>query len=290
MRYLSPLRYPGGKARLAAFFARLKHAQDDDTISTYAEPFAGGVGAGLRLLVDGDVDKLLINDLNPGIAAFWRATINNSAEFCAKLRDTAATIGTWHEQREIYASGEGDDLTLGFAAFFLNRTNRSGFLGGRPIGGLNQDGAWKIDARWEPDRLCERVALVAGLADKITVTQLDALVFLAGLEAPTTTLVYVDPPYLAMGDRLYYNKFSDQQHVDLASTLSSAEFRWVLTYDAHDKVTNELYQGQRCAEFGIDYSATTRRVGKEYMVFSESLAIPDMQFTRLREGELLQAS
>ncbi len=286
MRYLSPLRYPGGKARLAPFFARLISAQESRP-TVYAEPFAGGAGAGLHLLVGGHVQKLLINDLNPGIAAFWRAITTRADEFCRLIDATEVSVDAWHEQHGVYAEAQGDDLQLGFATFFLNRTNRSGILSGRPIGGLDQAGAWKIDARWNPEGLKERVRLVASLAESIEVTELDALVFLEGLAEPDRTIAYVDPPYLVQGDRLYFSKYGDDQHEALAEYLTGAAFAWVLTYDAHDRVTTELYSEQTCARFGITYSAQVKQLGKEFMVFSPGLVVPDLQVTRMNSAELV---
>lgn len=283
MRYLSPLRYPGGKARLAPFLARVKWAQGS-SVTTYAEPFAGGAGAGLRLLADGHVERLLINDLNPGIAAFWRAVTRDSEAFCTRIENTPVTLEEWEQQRAVYLAEQGSDIDLGFATFFLNRTNRSGILSGRPIGGMTQAGEWKIDARYNKAPLCERVRAVGRLADRISVSQLDALEFLGGLEKPKTTLVYVDPPYIQQGDRLYYNKFIDEKHVELAKALAAADYPWILTYDANDRITDDLYQGERCAEFGISHSAQVRHEGKEYIVFSRDLVVPDMQVLRIAEA------
>lgn len=278
MRYLSPLRYPGGKARLAPFFARITRAQAAE-FDTFAEPFAGGAGAGLQLLAQGHFDRLVVNDINPGIAAFWRAVTRAPDEFCDLIRNTDVTISTWHEQRAIYRNGAGSDLELGFATFFLNRTNRSGILGARPIGGLEQSGRWKLDARFNKTNLCERVRAIGHLADRITVCELDAIDFLATLPSPESTLVFVDPPYLGQGDRLYCNRFSAADHELLAVALASAPYSWILTYDADDRITNHLYRGKRCAEFGIAHSAQVHRQGKEYIVFSRALTVPDMRVT-----------
>src|SRR3954452_4772935 len=124
-RYLSPLRYPGGKGRLAAFVGALLDQQQNPRPSIYIEPFAGGAGVGLRLLVNEYVDEIVINDLNPGIAAFWRAIFERPEELLTKLNQCDVTIEEWHRQRQIYLSSPKDDVVLGFSLFFLNRTNRS---------------------------------------------------------------------------------------------------------------------------------------------------------------------
>ena len=83
--FISPLRYPGGKAKLGPYFARVLASQDA-SIPTYAEPYAGGAGAGLYLLSEQYVDRLLINDLNPGIAAFWRSILGSTEEFVRRIQ------------------------------------------------------------------------------------------------------------------------------------------------------------------------------------------------------------
>ena len=94
MRYLSPLRYPGGKARLAPYLERLIRAQAPQP-TQYAEPFAGGAGAALHLLHNGVVDQIHLNDLNPGIAAFWRASLDFPNQFCRRIRDVPLTLEEW---------------------------------------------------------------------------------------------------------------------------------------------------------------------------------------------------
>ena len=168
MNYLSPLRYPGGKARPRPYFARLLASQSID-IETYCEPYAGGAGAGLFLLTEGHVDRLLINDLNPGVAAFWRACLTQSDAFIRPARQCRVDLDKWHTQRAIYTTPAGrDDLELGFATYFLNRTNRSGILSARPIGGLEQTGRWKIDARFNKPDLIARINALAATPTRST--------------------------------------------------------------------------------------------------------------------------
>ena len=67
---LSPLRYPGGKAALAGFFADLFQQMRLQDVY-YVEPYAGGAGAGIALLREGLIDHLIINDIDPAVHAFW---------------------------------------------------------------------------------------------------------------------------------------------------------------------------------------------------------------------------
>lgn len=277
MRYLSPLRYPGGKARLAPFFSRIVHAQDPAP-TQYAEPYAGGAGAALRLLTDNIVDQVHLNDINAGIAAFWRTitTTDGARAFTELITTTPVTIEEWHRQRAAYQASDTDnDLALGFATFYLNRTNRSGILDARPIGGLDQTGTWKIDARFNKPNLIERVNHVATLGDHIHVTELDGLDFLDTMtQLQDDVIIYADPPYVEQGSNLYLHAFDTADHQALASKLLDSAYPWLLTYDDKKIIWEELYGAERCARFNIAHTAATQHIGSETIVYSPRLKIP----------------
>lgn len=291
MRYLSPLRYPGGKARLASYISRLINAQAEPP-THYVEPFAGGAGAALHLLRDEVVEYIHLNDLNPGIAAFWRASLDHPNDFCAKIMEIDLSIEEWKNQRKIYEHpDEHDDLTLGFAMFYLNRTNRSGILDAGPIGGLEQTGKWKIDARFNRNSLCVRIQAIADMRHRIYVTQLDGLEFLRGLQRLSDRImVYADPPYLVQGDGLYLHAFDANDHVALAELLDNANFRWMLTYDDDPRITQRLYANGRCATFDIAHTAHHQHVGQEAIIFSRDLQVPDMAITHGRVARWNEAA
>ena len=71
---LSPLRYPGGKAALAGFFADIIDILGIKD-ARYIEPYAGGVGAGIALLREGIVQHLVVNDIDPAVHAFWKSVV-----------------------------------------------------------------------------------------------------------------------------------------------------------------------------------------------------------------------
>lgn len=277
MRYLSPLRYPGGKARLAPFFARIVRAQIPAP-TQYAEPYAGGAGAALRLLTDGVVDQIHLNDINAGIAAFWRTitTAEGAGAFAETITTTPVTLDEWHRQRAIYQASEpGNDLELGFATFYLNRTNRSGILDARPIGGLDQTGTWKIDARFNKPNLIERIKHVATLSNHIHVTELDGLDFLNTMNPlQDDVFVYADPPYVEQGTNLYLHAFDAADHQALASKLLESTYPWLLTYDDKKIIWEELYGAERCARFDIAHTAAIQHIGSETIVYSPRLEIP----------------
>ena len=213
MRFISPLRYPGGKAKLAPYIASLINAQQIPP-RYYAEPFAGGAGAALKLLHEGIIEHIYLNDLNPGIAAFWRAITQTPEEFNHLITTCELNIDAWKHYKNIYDTPQNkDDLTLGFATFYLNRTCRSGILGARPIGGMEQTGKWKIDARFNRDNLSHRIRTIAAMADNITITESESIDFLTTMEEHGGNIfVYADPPYLGQGEGLYLHAFDEPLH------------------------------------------------------------------------------
>lgn len=277
MRYISPLRYPGGKARLAPYIAHLM-ARQRPRPKAYAEAFAGGAGAALRLLVDDEVDHIYINDLDPGIAALWRCIFNDTEQLISAVETEEISIEAWHRHSHTYRNpSSASDIELGFATFFLNRCNRSGILSARPIGGLDQTGTWKIDARFNRDGLASRIKNLGKYSSRVTLSEMDAQSFIRTLETRSDdVLLYVDPPYLVQGDRLYMDSLTANDHRSLSNLLHDTPLRWLLTYDADKRITEELYRGFRCVEFSILHTAQIQRTGVEYAVFGNQLILPEV--------------
>jgi DNA adenine methylase len=287
-RYLSPLRYPGGKGRLSRFVADLLRWQSPRP-RRYVEPFAGGAGVALRLLVDEHVDEIVINDLNPGIAAFWRLLFYGTDALLGRLESCSVDIEEWHRQRQIYLAEPDDDAELGFALFFLNRTNRSGILDGRPIGGYQQSGDWKIDARFDKNGLRRRIKALSAYGTRVSVRELDGIELIAEYLSDPDAFIYADPPYLGKGDDLYLDTLSWPDHVRLAELLVGGG-RWLLTYDADSRVTEDLYVGLRCAEFTMSHSAAVQHVGHEYAVFAPVVAVGDLAELGSSDAQFLAAA
>ncbi len=272
---VSPLRYPGGKGLL---YSRLRQIIRDNglTSSTYVEPYAGGAGAALGLLVSGQVSRIVINDLDPAVSAFWRAVVDYPQEFSRLVSTVELTVEEWEKQREAYVSSPRDDcLTLGFATFYLNRTNRSGVLNGGPIGGKDQTGNYKIDARFNRGTLVERIRLIALHAERIVVTSDDGRDVIGQYGGDASAFIYADPPYFEKAGSLYMNAFKAADHLQLAECLNQVdEAHWVLTYDNVPQVAN-LYADRRRRLFSLNYSAHRVTKAQEIMVFSDSLTIPE---------------
>lgn len=272
---ISPLRYPGGKGLL---YSRLRTIIRENklTSSVYVEPYAGGAGAALALLVSGQVERIAINDLDPAVFAFWNAVVTQPDEFTALVNSVELSVDEWERQREVYLTSARDNhLPLGFATFYLNRTNRSGVLNGGPIGGKDQTGNYKIDARFNREGLAERIRLIALHADRIAVTNEDGLRVIGRYSDRDDAFIYADPPYFEKAGSLYLNAFQDSDHRALADCLKGVRrAKWILTYDNVPQVA-ELYSDLRRRLFALNYSAHRVMKASEIMVFSPELSIPE---------------
>lgn len=271
----TPLRYPGGKTRLTGFLRRIVETAGWGDC-TYVEPFAGGAGAGLSLLHEAVVPRIVINDLDPSIHAFWTAVTQHSKSFLARFDATPVTLEEWHQQRDVYRVGDASDpVSLGFATFYLNRTNRSGVINAGVIGGQSQGGRYRLDARFNRTELRSKLEWIGSFADRITVSNRDGLELLADAVESDQVFCYIDPPYFDKGAFLYMNAFAEASHSALATLLrASRSARWVLTYDDVPQI-RKLYLGLYQGTFSLPYSAHKAVLAKERMVLSDPVAALD---------------
>lgn len=276
-RYFSPLRYPGGKAKLAGVVKRVVET-NDLLDAVYVEPYAGGASVALALLLGEYVKRIHINDIDRCIFGFWHSVLNETDALCKLIRDRRVSRAEWSRQKAIHARADREGLLeCGFAAFFLNRTNRSGIIAsGGMIGGANQTGAWKIDARYNKDELIRRIERIAGFRGRISLHNLDSAELLRGLlpTLPHRTLLYLDPPYYIKGQRRLYANFYDHgDHEEIATMLARSDHRWIVSYDDVKQV-RRLYRTFRAVRYQLGYSASEVCAGSEVMFFSDNLIIP----------------
>jgi DNA adenine methylase len=275
----TPLRYPGGKGRLAAYVKALMKV-NRLLDGKYVEPYAGGAAVALELLLHEYVSEIYINDVSRPVYSFWKSVLVHTDELCKLVMDTSLTVKSWDKQRRVFENAaDNDNLALGFATFFLNRTNRSGILNGGIIGGRDQTGPWKIDARYNARELVHRIESIAAMQSRIHLTRQDALRFLKSGVArwPEKTLIYLDPPYYVKGRDLYYDFYEPKDHELLANFVRSAikMQRWIVSYD-NESAIRRLYEGSRHVIYDIGYSARSSRKGSEVMFFGDGLKVPSL--------------
>ena len=279
-RHISPLRYPGGKGFISAY---LQSVIDLNGLQgcAYYEPFAGGAGAGLRLLVDGVVSEVHLNDLDIRIASFWQAALNEAERFADAIMTIPLNLDEWHRQKQICTEADEDRLfDLGFATFYLNRCNRSGVLfGAAPIGGFEQSGTWTMDARFYRATLAQRIRSLAERKKHIHITCHDALHFLRENAVPANQqgriFTYLDPPYYMEGNRLYLNKYQDEDHTALAQEVKSASnLAWLTSYN-NVPFIRDLYSDSVTTTLPVRYSMQKKQVAEELLIASPSITLPD---------------
>lgn len=281
MHIFSPLRYPGGKGKLAAFIKKTFH-YNNFCDGRYIEPYAGGAAVALSLLLEGYAREIVINDIDPAVFGFWWTVLNDTEALSRKIQDTPVNMETWHEQRNIYRNRDQYSLEdVGFATFFLNRTNRSGIIKGGVIGGQKQDGPYKLDARFNKKELIDRIELIAGYRGRIILQNLDAYDLIETLlpTMPPKVLIYFDPPYFKKGKSLYKNFYTPGDHARMASYIRQLNHPWIVTYDNTPEI-RKLYEGNHQVGFDISYSAHLSRPRGEEVMFYQGLDLPILPYTR----------
>ncbi|TDB61333.1 DNA adenine methylase [Photorhabdus khanii] len=275
--FYSPLRYPGGKSKLTAYVLETIKLNDLEG-EAYVEPFAGGCAIAWNLLLNGHVRKVYINDLDPAIHAFWHSVLYRTEELCKLIRSTPITMDEWYKQREIYRKNTKDFLTLGFATLFLNRTNRSGIIKGGVIGGLNQNGNYKLDCRFNKDRIIDLIKNIAAKSDSIRLTNLDAAHYIEEYipNIDGKAFINIDPPYYVKGKGLYQNFFEHEDHNRLYKSVSAISQPWIVTYDNTPEICN-IYADFLPESFGLTYTAQTKYTGSEVIIHSPNLLKPNFK-------------
>ncbi len=272
----SPLRYPGGKGRLTQYVIDLIEMNDLGG-GHYVETYAGGAGIAVTLLYLEYVSHVHLNDIDKAVYSFWKAAIESTDSFVKLIHETPLNIDERLRQKAIYKDCNSSFLDLGFATFYLNRTNRSGIIHGGVIGGSKQDGVYKIDARFNRKELARRVEKLASYKSRISLYNKDAADIIACdlSNIPKKTLVYLDPPYYANGSRLYRNTYKHKDHAQIADLTRTIEQPWIVSYDDAPEVCS-LYKEYRQQKFGLGYSANSRYKGTEVMIYSDQVKIPGL--------------
>ncbi len=275
--FYSPLRYPGGKRKLANFVALLFRT-NGLLDGEYAEVYAGGAAVALTLLYGDYARRVHINDLDRGVYAFWVAARDRTDELSRLVRDAKLTVAEWERQRAVQFAEDPDPLDLAFSTFYLNRTNRSGIITGGIIGGKAQTGDWKINARYNTHDLVRRIERIGRWSSRIEVYNLDGAEFLRTVAPtlPDKALLYLDPPYYVKGqEMLYANYYGRDDHAEVARLVRKLSRPWMVSYDDHADI-RALYQGSPGVAYDIAYSASERYRGREVAFFAAGLVVPEV--------------
>ena len=274
--YYSPLRYPGGKGKLASFMEYMID-QLGHQGGTYIEPFAGGAGIAMELLLRNVVSRIVINDYDKAVWSFWKAILTETDRFVEEIRMVPLTVDEWQKQHEILVTqNDKYSFELGFAAFYLNRTNRSGIIKGGVIGGQEQAKDWKMDVRFKREELVTRIQRIAARKKDIKLYNKDVNSFIKNYVPlyEENALIYFDPPYFRKGQQLYMNFFNYKDHVRIEQEIREhVNCDWIITYDYEPQI-EEIYHNYNLRLYDLNYSVSTKRKANELMIFKDGIFIP----------------
>lgn len=287
----SPFRYPGGKTQLYYFIEKLLDL--NKTTGQYIEPFAGGAGLPIKLLLQNKVKKVWINDYDKAIYSVWHAILNTPIELIDRIQSVPFdyykghiinadySISYWRTQKQIYLQNKNhqNSIDLAFATLFLNRTNISGIINGGPLGGFDQKNKTQIYARFNKETLINKIHLINKKREQIRLTRkdvFDMIPLLRDSVNPASSFIFFDPPYFEQGKNLYYSSFDEDGHQKLASTIMSlSNYKWITTYDKAPQITDFFSDNKQKFQYDIRYSANNKKRGHapELMFASPSLKI-----------------
>jgi DNA adenine methylase len=277
----SPLRYPGGKAELGPYIEKVI-LNNDLYGSHLIEPFAGGSSISLYLLQKGTISKATIVEFDPLIYAFWYSLFHFTDELCTMISTTPITIDTWNKlsplrKEEIPVSSK--IVELGYAGLFFNRTNFSGILKAGPIGGQTQASSYKIDCRFNKERIIRSIQFLSLYRDRVEVKWANSLNYIKEIsKSKIPVFLYIDPPYYEKGKSLYRKFFTNDDHNELSKTLIKLKHPWLLSYDNCPFISH-LYNNSKVTlnrqSLFFDYSAGGSKKEKELLI--SNLEIPPIQ-------------
>lgn len=279
MSNYSPLRYPGGKSKIAPLIRTAIEKTNFEDV-TYIEPFAGGAGVALYLLLEGVVNRIVINDYDKAIYSFWRTIKEKPQILIDFIENVPLTIEEWKHQKEIYSTCNNKySVELGLATFYLNRTNHSGILAAGPIGGQRQSGKYCLDARFNRKSLKQKIINIANNKSKLIVYNKEIRSFIEDVipKYENEAFVYFDPPYFNKGQHLYKNFLTPEDHKKIScDIIKKVTCPWIISYDDVLEL-REMYSGFKQFKYNLNYSAANKGVGSEIMIFKSESIIPSFE-------------
>jgi DNA adenine methylase len=243
----SPLRYPGGKTRVAKLLAPYIPPHEE-----YREIFFGGGGI---FFFKPKAQRNWINDIHPGLYALWKTLRDQFDEFAALCRAQPAsdedalraTFQSWIDRRDLM-DARGDDALVERAVqyYFINRTVWTGRVVYDPARRsrlyFSNPGGWTpIERRLKHLRACSEKL------QGVEITNLPFEQCFAG--ATPETFIYADPPYYRDSldtpcSKLYEGHFAVEQHTLLRDLLAASPAKAMVSYDDCPEVRH-LYGDKR---------------------------------------------
>jgi DNA adenine methylase len=314
MRGSGIVRYPGGKQKLKTeILGRIKRYYDNNNCYNtceYIEPFFGAGSIGCSLMTATPIKQIYMNDKDAGMAALWTAVLWLPEELCKAVDTFVPSTEDFYAFKEFLRK----QTTISLASFvcsemagrFVNTNDiftkemvinnvvdialkklaihqmsysGLGTVAGGPIGGQSQGSNYKIDCRWSPSHIKNKIRKTNKLFNNVFIryyrcTSYDWTSILVDCEKrfPEKNknydcFIYLDPPYYKKGPELYQFYFSEQDHVDMSQCLKKMSHPWLLSYDNTDEI-RKLYDWAKIKEVAINYTINTSRNNTELLITS----------------------
>lgn len=258
----SPLRYPGGKARLAKKIL----AMAPEGYSEYREPFLGG-GSVLFAVhsLKPDIAKKAGDSFQP-LYNFWHMCKTEPKELYHQVwvgKQIIIGKSLWEKCRKWVFDTSTDirDVDRAAAYFMLNRITFSG---------LTLSGGYSKEAH----ETRFRDTHIARLKDANQVLQnvdLRHSDYTELLHEPGDNVwIYLDPPYDIKSDNLYGNAGASHKgfdHVKFAEECKKCKHKWLITYNDNQKIRDLYSSWANITEVDVKYSMnSTAKVTKELFI------------------------
>lgn len=284
---VSPLRYPGAKRWMSGYISR---SIDRNNLlpALFVEPFAGGASVALAQLAAGLVEKVILNDRDPLIAAFWKTVFFDTDWLVDRIEKADVTLAEWSRLK---IQKPQSVRALAYKCLFLNRTSFSGVLtdSAGPIGGKAQTSDFKIDCRFTKETIIRRIETIAKYSKRVAfvwnLPWRSAIARVQQMQArgslPSASLYYLDPPFYQKGNALYRHFFSHNDHLRLRNFLLEFDDPWILSYDACPDILKMYREGGfRASDVNIVYTASQkskRSVGREIIISNLTRMVSELQ-------------
>ncbi|KQY83610.1 hypothetical protein ASD24_29680 [Paenibacillus sp. Root52] len=256
-KQLSPLRYPGGKGKIAD---RLLLSMRPEQLETLISVFAGGASVELALLEAKQIKNLILNDLDYGIFSLFTLIKYQPEDLIQRLKSSDPNHDDFFINREIIKNDyKGMDvMDAAWAMLIVNRLAYSGIYSANPLGG-RKGTKEQLLSRFNRDALCKRITQIHQMSERIQVHQQNAVEFIEEHMWHDHSTIYIDPPYYQQGHALYRHFYTEERHIEVAELIDSIyeEFPnvdFIVTYDNHSFIRDLYYKYATQIELNRRYS------------------------------------
>lgn len=220
-------RYPGGKRNLWREIKQYLPKAD-----MYVDPFVGGGYVALNYLATNPMANFVLNDKSPGISAIWEIVIKQPDALIQQLEKLKPSVDLFFEIKQALLENriqEKVDLAAKKIACHQWSYSGLGEMAGGPIGGKAQRSKYKIDCRWNPEGLRKKIYRASELLNSHPGSILcqDGVEIVREFNTPNV-LLYVDPPYIGQGEKLYREECDA---IPLRDAIADSKAKITISYD-----------------------------------------------------------